>query len=543
MRHEFGIELATDHRSRPLHPDGIRSRDVLCWRLATIVRMWIRETHQGSLSPPPRAEASSSEPSASPRSSPSLCSAPLPAPLLPDSAPNTPDGVIPIIIHPSQDEDAEQQLMRASCDGDVDTVARLLMAGVNPNHHESKWCYADGGSMLAAACQAGHAECAKLLVQARANTSTANYLGLTPYDIALWGGDSMLADEVLGDLEGGAGSSGERWLALADALLTEWAALGDETIVSSSRSAVCEMVAELEQAAMAALEAAQARGLQTPPLAQCKAAAGLLRERLGAVTECEDLGACRKSAAVPTLGELLAAANERDPGEWSQALADLLVKWRQGASIRVSMLPQPVLQELVDLGCIVNEESGQCDIWELHRPLSSSCFLASSQANLTWISKDEYLTLLKAPSIPVLDHLLSFGMNKSSDGSKTLSKHSAELINQATSLHNKPTSTFGLSVGMIHAVVARTNLVHGLGSLQMAFREAGDSNPGGNPTVAHALRVSETVNKKAAVWISFLDMIASEQRVADSECVRSVEIEVLRLIERANAALMALTLE
>lgn len=61
-----------------------------------------------------------------------------------------------------------------------------------------------------------------------------------------------------------------------------------------------------------------------------------------------------------------------------------------------------------------------------------------------------------------------------------------------------------------------------------------------NPTAAHATRVAQVVYKKAAAWVGFLDLLAVERSVADSECVRGVEIEVLRLIERGNAALLAL---
>lgn len=77
--------------------------------------------------------------------------------------------------------------------------------------------------------------------------------------------------------------------------------------------------------------------------------------------------------------------------------------------------------------------------------------------------------------------------------------------------------------------------------LQCAFDKAKASiSEEDQPTAVHAVRVVETVAQKTAVWMGLLDLLTVEHSATDSACVRGIEIEVLRLVERGNAALMAL---
>ena len=204
-------------------------------------------------------------------------------------------------------------------------------------------------------------------------------------------------------------------------------------------------------------------------------------------------------------------------------------RWRSGARLRVSLIPQDLLEELVDLGCSRNaphpEDHAGCEplsVWELSRTESStevvSTLLRSTACtqptSINWIPKHDYLELLQASCIPALDGLLSSSSTRSST----------------------------LTVGMCHAAIARVNLTTGLGGLQASFTQARNtlSKEGENPTVKYAIGVAQKVEKQVAVWIGFLDLLGSEHQISDSECVRGVEILVLRLMERANAALMAL---
>ena len=139
-----------------------------------------------------------------------------------------------------------------------------------------------------------------------------------------------------------------------------------------------------------------------------------------------------------------------------------------------------------------------------------------------WIGKAQYLELLKTCTTSVLDELLS--TKSSRQGAARVSGCSSAI----------------LTVGMVHAVIARANLAHGLAALQSEFVEAESAIDQADPTAQHAIRVVQTVQQKTAVWMGLLDLLSREHAISDSACVRGIEIEVLRLIERGNAALMAL---
>ena len=74
-------------------------------------------------------------------------------------------------------------------------------------------------------------------------------------------------------------------------------------------------------------------------------------------------------------------------------------------------------------------------VWDLKRPLTQSCFLGEpgTLPSVEWIGKEQYLELLKAPCLSALDELLS---------------PSASAVGVSE-----------LTVGRIHAVIAKDNLV------------------------------------------------------------------------------------
>ena len=115
----------------------------------------------------------------------------------------------------------------------------------------------------------------------------------------------------------------------------------------------------------------------------------------------------------------------------------------------------------MDLGCNTTDKSSDKS---KHATGESPQLGADEQLALwatEWIGKRDYLELLQQPGLPGLDELLSCGCSSAPSMSDSLSSPQ-------------------LTVGMIHAVIARSNLVHGVPprshfvSSESAYMQASD---------------------------------------------------------------------
>jgi len=519
--HEVRLDVNTDSRGVPFHPVGIRTKEVLCWRLETLLRdcNWL-STRTASISPRtpiPAGPHGSGAPAetAAVHSSASL-------PICTEAEPVEPQLLI------------VSGLTSAAADGDHAAVSKLLEDGVSPEVGPPTWTVADGGTALIAACRGGHTECVESLLAAGARTCASDFIGRTGYDLALRHGFSVLADEMLGDRDGGKAECGKRWLSQAESILDEWSGISDSTIMSATRNAVVSMVNELVQAAQGAMEVAHAQGYtNATELGEYSKYAEEITAKLSKYPRDKASDVVSVSAGVPTLPELFELVAGATDIQCSEELQQAIARWHEGEKLRVSGLPQSVLEELVELGCTMQASNSKTprSVFELKLQDSMS-FIAPVNAahspapaegtDEDWIGKAQYLELLKTCTTSVLDELLS---------TKSTRQGAARVSGCSSAI---------LTVGMVHAVIARANLAHGLAALQSEFVEAESAIDQQDPTAQHAIRVVQTVQQKTAVWMGLLDLLSVEHAISDSACVRGIEIEVLRLIERGNAALMAL---
>lgn len=237
VKDEVAWECTVDIHGERLHPNGIRSKAVLGWRLASLTQRWLCGRLVSSPTAQEEACVMIADAEGAEHEGLQEHGTAEEGPLLQKPVAEE------VLSHkPAEEEPLQQpehlQLVQAAADGDVAEVSRLLSCRVDPNRATESWSLADGGTALGAACHANHEECVKELISAGGCTSQPDYLGLTPYDRALRRGWTVLAEESLAHLDGGRASCGRRWLEQADGLLDEFASVSDPIIVRSLSSAV-----------------------------------------------------------------------------------------------------------------------------------------------------------------------------------------------------------------------------------------------------------------------------------------------------------------